>query len=334
MNMAYSVPTLLTVGLIVGLFLILFFARRLVMARLHGNWLGKALARVGVLFLAATSIYTVLHFSKQLMGYEVLAHKFFIIMSAIQVAVFGNVAINQYILTHIKRRAVNDPSIASMQAIIMLAAKTTFHVFLFLLTLHNLGVDITALIAGLGVGGIAIALAVQSLLSDLLASLTILLDKPFEVGDSIMVGEFTGELRKIGLKNSRLRLKSGETLIVSNSDLLQSRVRNLASRKERLVPIKIGVAYETTTEKLKQVPVLMEHAVTRSKDARFGHCHLTEFADSALTFEIEYWLAHKDEDWSKIRSEINFAIIEALRGAQIEIAYPTRTLYIHNNAKS
>ncbi|MCM0606201.1 MAG: mechanosensitive ion channel family protein [Xanthomonadaceae bacterium] len=332
MNMSYSVPTLITIGMTVGLFVVLFFSRRFLVKRLQGNWLGKGVERIGVLFLAALSAYTVLSFSKQLQGWDTVVHRFMIIMASVQIAVFGNVAINQYVLTMIKRKAVNDPSFASMRGILNVGAITTFYVFLFLLTLNNLGVDITALVAGLGVGGIAIALAVQNLLGDLFASLTILLDKPFIVGDTIMIGDFTGEIRKIGLKNSRLMLKTGETLIVPNSDLLQSRVRNLRSRNERLVQFILGVHHETDSEKLKQIPSLIERAIIRNSLARFGFCYFTQIGDSALQFETEYWLKTSDKkEWGMSRSEINYAVIEALRSAQIEIAYPARRLYIHNN---
>jgi len=323
---------LMVMAYIAGLFFILLSIRVLLVRQLRRTSFGIAVKKLNPIFLLAVSVYLILHLTNKLNEWATVAHKFIVIATGLQIAMIGHSVINQFVVSKIKKRAIDDPDIAHMQGLLTFGANLIFYIFVVLLTLDNLGIDISTLVAGLGVGGVAVALALQSLLSDLLASLTIILDKPFVVGDAITIGDFTGELKKIGLKNSRLLLKSGETLIVANGDLLQSRVRNLASRKERLATVTVGVAYETSTEKLKSVPEMVRKIVESKPKTRFSHCHLTQLADSSLNFECEYWVDIKDDvEFQSVKSSVHFGVIEALRSAQIEIAYPTRTLYITKN---
>ncbi len=198
-----------------------------------------------------------------------------------------------------------------------------------LLILDNLGIDVTALVAGLGIGGIAIALAVQNVLSDLFASLSIVLDKPFVLGDFIVVGDMAGSVEHIGIKTTRIRSISGEQLVFSNADLLNSRIRNFGRMTERRVVFSIGVTYQTSAEKLEQIPKLIQTAIDSQSRARFDRSHFASYGDSALNFETVYYVESSDyATHMDILQSVNLAIYRSFATEGLEFAYPTQTLFI------
>lgn len=198
-----------------------------------------------------------------------------------------------------------------------------------LLILDNLGIDVTALVAGLGIGGIAIALAVQNVLSDLFASLSIVLDKPFVLGDFIVVGEMAGSVEHIGIKTTRIRSISGEQLVFSNADLLNSRIRNFGRMRERRVVFSIGVTYQTSAEKLERVPQLIQVAIDSAENARFDRSHFASYGDSALNFETVYYVESSDyATHMDILQSVNLAIYRSFASEGIEFAYPTQTIFL------
>jgi small-conductance mechanosensitive channel len=204
-----------------------------------------------------------------------------------------------------------------------------------LLILDNIpGVEITALVASLGIGGIAVALAVQNILSDLFASLSIVLDKPFVIGDFIIVDSYLGSVEHIGLKTTRVRSLSGEQLIFSNNDLLKSRVRNYKRMAERRVVFAVGVTYQTPYDKLKQIPATIREIIEGLDRVRFDRAHFQGYGDYALKFEVVYYVLNPDYNiYMDIQQDINLAIYEAFEKDGIEFAYPTQTVYIEGNQK-
>jgi small-conductance mechanosensitive channel len=198
-----------------------------------------------------------------------------------------------------------------------------------LLILDNLGIDVTALVAGLGIGGIAVALAIQNVLSDLFASLSIVLDKPFVLGDFIVVGEMAGAVEHIGIKTTRIRSISGEQLVFSNADLLNSRIRNFGRMRERRVVFSIGVTYQTSAEKLQRVPQLIQAAIDSEENARFDRSHFASYGDSALNFETVYYVESSDYGTHMdILQSVNLAIYRSFASEGIEFAYPTQTIFL------
>ena len=186
----------------------------------------------------------------------------------------------------------------------------------------------TMLIAGLGIGGIAIALAMQNVLGDLLASLSIALDKPFKVGDFLTIGEEKGTVEHIGIKSTRLRSISGEQIVMSNSDLLSSRVRNFGLLFERRINFKIGIVYETPREKIKQVPKILEEAIRAQPKTRFDRAHFTAFGDFSLNYEAVYFVLDPAYGtYMDVQQAINLRIHEEFEKAGIEFAYPTVVQY-------
>jgi len=200
---------------------------------------------------------------------------------------------------------------------------------ILLLTLDNLGVDVTALVAGLGIGGVAIALAVQNILGDLFASLSIVLDKPFVLGDFIIVGDLMGSVEHIGIKTTRIRSISGEQLIFSNGDLLSSRIRNFGRMERRRVVFKVGVTYQTTADALERIPSIIRETVEAQEKTTFDRSHFGSYGDFSLDFETVYYVESADYNlYMDIQQAINLTLYRRFADEGIEFAYPTQTLFI------
>jgi small-conductance mechanosensitive channel len=221
------------------------------------------------------------------------------------------------------------------------AQQTTLRMLLFfgrvivftiglLVIVDNLpGVEITALVASLGIGGIAVALALQNILSDIFASLTITLDKPFVLGDFIIVGDHLGVVQHIGLKTTRIRSLSGEQLVFSNNDLLSSRIRNFKRMEERRVAFTVQVTYDTPAEKLRSIPPKVKAIFESLADTRFDRAHFKAHGSHSLDFEIVYYVNGPDFNLYMDRQQaFNFALHEYFETEGIEFAFPTQTLYL------
>ncbi|MCG3172188.1 MAG: hypothetical protein GMKNLPBB_00334 [Myxococcota bacterium] len=260
---------------------------------------------------------------------EAILSQVILIVVIIQSGLWITATINFFVDHHSGEEA--DPSRGTMINLLGFVGRVALWTAVFLVVLSNLGVNITALVTGLGVGGIAVALAVQNILGDLLASLSIVLDRPFVVGDVIMVDTFIGTVEHVGLKTTRVRAISGEQLVMSNADLLKSRIRNFQRLKERRAVHLIGVVYQTPPEKLRMLPGLLKQAAEGKELVRFDRAHFKEFGASSLNFELVYWVESPDYAvFMDKQQEVNFAVVRLLREHGIEFAYPTQTLYVNN----
>jgi small-conductance mechanosensitive channel len=245
-----------------------------------------------------------------------------------QVGLWGNGIIN-FLVT---RRAVRDGDEGlnlEAYSVITWIAKAALWVIVVLLALNNLGIEITALIAGLGISGIAVALAVQNILGDLFASLSIVMDRPFVIGDFIIVGDQMGTVEHVGLKTTRVRSLSGEQIVFSNTDLLGSRIRNFRRMNERRVLFTIGVTYQTRADKLERIPGMIQEIIESQEQIRFDRAHFSSYGDFSLDFEIVYWVLDRDYAlYMGIQQEINLALYRKFEEEGIEFAYPTQTLFV------
>lgn len=198
-----------------------------------------------------------------------------------------------------------------------------------LLILSNLGVNITSLVAGLGIGGIAIALALQSVLGDLFSSFAIYFDKPFQIGDFIVVGESAGTVEKIGIKTTRIRSTTGEELIISNQELTSARIKNYKRLKARRALFTIGVLYETPVEKLRKIPDFIKKIIESVPKTRFDRVHFKELADFSLNFEVSFYVESNEyQEFLDTQQEVFLQMMEVFAKEGISFAYPTQTLYI------
>lgn len=258
-----------------------------------------------------------------------IAQSVVIIALVIQGAVWGSVLIAFWLNRFVKTRLETDAAGVTTMTALGFIGRVALWIVAGLLILDNLGIEVTALIAGLGIGGIAVALAAQNVLGDLFASLAIVLDKPFVLGDFIIVGEFMGTIEKIGIKTTRIRSLSGEQVIFANSDLLKSRVRNFKRMYERRIVFSVGVTYQTPYEKLAAIPQIIEETVKAQEQTRFDRSHFQSFGDSALVFETVYYVTVADYTaYMNIQQAINLSLFKRFEADGIEFAYPTRTLFV------
>ncbi|MEJ2086484.1 MAG: mechanosensitive ion channel family protein, partial [Acidobacteriota bacterium] len=209
------------------------------------------------------------------------------------------------------------------------AGKLVIWSVVLIVGLENVGVDVTGLAAGLGIGGIAVALAVQSILGDLFSSFSIYLDKPFVIGDFLAVDSLSGNVENIGLKTTRVRSLSGEQLIFSNSDLLKSRIRNYGRMQERRAVFSIGVTYDTPAEKVEEIPKLIRSTIEQQANTRFDRSHFKEFGDFSLNFETVFYMLVPDyQSYMDTQEKVNLEILRRFNAEGIEFAFPTQTLYV------
>ena len=219
--------------------------------------------------------------------------------------------------------------IKGLMIVIKIVVWATGGVFLF----DNLGYNVTAIITGLGIGGIAIALAAQNILGDLFNYFVIFFDRPFEIGDFIVVDDKRGNVEYIGIKTTRIKSISGEQVIISNSDLTNSRVHNFKRMEKRRILFTLGVTYQTAPDKLKEIPEIISKIVTEQPDAQIDRCHFSSFGDFSLNFETVYFVTEPDYvKYMDIQQSINNRIFEAFAEKKIDFAYPTQTIFMEKGS--
>ncbi len=251
--------------------------------------------------------------------------------SVYQTIIWGFYVIRNWRTDFLEKRVEANPSSAAAIGLMYTSIQTVFIIVVVLIALSNLGIDITALITGLGVGGIAVALAAQNVLGDLLASLSIVLDKPFVVGDFIVTGTEVGTVEHIGIKTTRIRSLSGEQLIVSNKDLLESRLRNYKRMQQRRVVQKFGVVYSTSAETLEQIPIWVKEIVQKYDKLTFDRCHFCGYGDSSLDFELVFIVLDPEYNiFMDLQQNVLLDIFRTFQKNKVDFAFPSRTLYVES----
>ena len=279
-----------------------------------------------------------LHFALQKLNFSdkfetITAHVVASIVILQATAIFSRII--GYMATHLRLgKNHNDMAVQSAQRNLCVILKTLVWIAGLLFLFSNLGVNVTSFITGLGIGGIAIALAAQSILGDTFSSFVIALDKPFEIGDVIVVDGLKGTVEHVGLKTTRIRSVDGELLIFSNSMLTGSKIQNFQKMTSRRVKTRIGVVYSTSPETLRAIPDYVKQAISASEGARFERATFDIFGDSALQFEIVYHVESADPGkYAAIQHDINCKIFEILAAKKVDMAFPTQTLHIASVAK-
>jgi small-conductance mechanosensitive channel len=252
-----------------------------------------------------------------------------------QVGLWATVAV----ITALERRQratlTTDAAAASSLGVISFLARITIWSFVLLLTLDNLGIQIKPLLAGLGIGGIAVALAAQNILGDLFASLSITLDRPFVVGDSLQVDEFNGTVEYIGVKSTRLRSLSGEQIIMPNANLLSSRVRNNSRMNQRRVVINISVDQQTEMEQLQALPDKLRELIESHQPIKFDRAHFAKIGASSFDFEAVYIVLTPDyAKHMEILQDINLRLVEWFRKEGVVLSTPQRVYYVDQQQHS
>lgn len=298
--------------------------------------LSQLIERTKPLFLLVLSISLAIRPLTLPRGIENFVDKALVVVVVIQFGFWGAAFLRLWIEPALLRyMGFTAPGQGSTIAALSFLIRLVFFALLTIWGLDNLGVNVSALVAGLGVGGVAVALATQNILGDLFASLSITLDQPFQVGDAVRVGTLSGTVERIGLKTTRMLGDNGEQLIFSNADLLASRIENLKRMKERRVVLRIGVTYETPSNKLRLIPDLLRKAVEKSEEVRFTYAHLAALGPSSVDFELVFWVLKPEKPLAmRHQEDILLGVIDAFKANQIEFAYPTQTIFMGNAPKT
>jgi small-conductance mechanosensitive channel len=328
----------IALGIIIAGFIILYLIKRIALRKIK-KWAGKTETSVDDIIIAGieNSVIPLLYFlivfaainyltvpEKIMSKIKIVAWivtMFYILKSVTQ-------GIRYFIFGYMKNKEESEARRKQANGLILIINIGIWIVgFIFLL--GNLGYNITTLIAGLGVGGIAIALAAQTILGDLFAYFVIYFDKPFEIGDFISFDDKAGVVEYVGIKTTRIRILNGEQLVCSNKDLTDSRVHNFGRMEKRRVILKIGVVYQTTTAQLKRIPGLVKNIIESVENVTFDRAHFMALNNSSLDFEIVYYILSSDYNvYMDKQQEILLAIFEAFEKEKIDFAYPTQTLFV------
>lgn len=330
---------LLAAGVALVVFLVLRMALKLVVSRFSAlagrtsnyadDIVAGALGRTRTSFILFVSLYAGSRVLLLPPDLERALRLVGISLVLLQFAFWGNAAIATAIRSGVERTRDRDAATATSLNAIGFLARLVLYTILLLIGLANAGVEIGPALAGLGIGGIAVALAVQNILGDLFASLSIVLDKPFVLGDFIVVGDMSGTVERVGLKTTRLRSVSGEQLVVSNSDLLASRVRNYRRMYERRVMLKVGLVYGTPPDGLERAAAIIRSAIEAQEKVRFDRSHFQGFGDSALNIEAVYYVTDPSYNlYMDTQQRINIEVYRRFAEEGLEFAFPTQTVHI------
>lgn len=254
---------------------------------------------------------------------------FAVVWQAIEIALcFIDYAATRFLEKDEDGDGIVDPNTATASNMVTLIARIVLWALGIIFVLSNMGIEVTSLIAGLGIGGIAVAFALQGVLSDLFASFSLYFDKPFRIGDFIIIGADSGTVEKIGIKSTRIRTLQGEELVVSNTELTTARVQNFKKMKERRGTFKFGVTYETPQEKVKEINGIVARIFDSIDGARLDRVHFVSFGDSALLFEVVFYSESAAyTDYLDMQQSFNFDLMETFASLGIEFAYPTQMIY-------
>lgn len=317
---------------------ILLVVRRVLVARIR-RWAAQTetywddtlvdvIAATHSLTLGVLSVYIGARVLEMPPRFDALLDRLLVVVLMMQLGIWGTRGIRTWMRESIQR--CNGEGAEAMHlGIIGFIASLALWVVVLLATLNNLGFDITALVASLGIGGVAVALAVQNILGDLFASLSIALDKPFVVGDFIVIDDLMGTVKHVGLKTTRIQSLGGEELIFSNNDLLKSRIRNYKRMAERRVVFGFGLSYDTREETLAELPARVRGIVEAQQDVRFDRAHFKGFGQSSLDFEVVYYVLNPDYGrYMDVQQAINLALVREVKALGAAFAFPTRTLHL------
>jgi small-conductance mechanosensitive channel len=284
----------------------------------------KALEQTSLLFILVLAV----HFGTQNLEVHTkigtLRDYIFYFFFFYQLGVWLTTGLEYFGSSYFRETLVKEPARATTINALVLLGDIGIWVIMVLLLLANYNVNISALVAGLGVGGVAVALALQSILGDLFASLAIVLDRPFVIGDAINVNTFSGTVEHIGLKTTRIRSVTGEQLIFSNSDLLKNVVKNYKRMERRRVTFTFGLVYDTPPARLDFTRELVKRAVEPQKLCTFDRCHLNALSASSLDFEVVYWVETSDyNSYVNAHHAILTLLLGSFRAEKLVFAYPT-----------
>lgn len=240
-------------------------------------------------------------------------------------------SINYFLRRHLSKSGRGTTGVMQLKGIMLILSIVIWSIAI-LFFINNLGYNVTTILTGLGIGGIAIALATQTILADLFNYFVLFFDRPFEVGDFIVVEDKSGTVESIGIKTTRVKTLTGEQLVFSNTDLTDSRLHNFKRMEHRRIVFVLGVAYSTPKEKLEKIPGIIKESITRQSNVRFDRAHFVSFGDYGLVFEVVYFVLDDDYNlYMDIQQDINLYLYEAFQKDSIAFALPTQNMILQKN---
>ncbi|HLG38851.1 MAG TPA: mechanosensitive ion channel family protein, partial [Chitinophagaceae bacterium] len=332
----------ISIGIIAGCMLLARLLKSVVLSRIGkaaektktslDDFAVSVMQRIITPFLYILAVYYGLRYLTLNIKIEQIFHAVFLVVSVYFIIRMLSDLISYSFQRYMDKGTGNDSQIRQARGILLIF-KIILWIFGGIFLIDNFGYDITTIITGLGIGGIAIALAAQAILGDLFSYLVIFFDKPFEIGDFIIIGDKMGSVEYIGIKTTRLRALGGEQLIISNTDLTNSRVQNYKRMERRRVILSLGVVYETSPDKLKKIPAIVKKIIESQPDVQFDRAHFSGFGDFNLNFEIIYYILSADYNkYMDTQQAINLEIFEAFDNHNIEFAYPTKKIFLQSLA--
>ena len=307
------------------------FGHRIVRGRTEGiDWrtiVGRVLSKTSLFFIVTASVALVAEHAETPPSLMRAINILFVVAAALQAAIWAR----ELVLGFIQHKVGGDEThstLGSAIGIIRLLVTVALFAIALILILDNLGVNVTGLVAGLGIGGIAIGLAAQGIFSDLFAALAIIFDKPFRRGDAVKVDLLSGTVENIGLKTTRIRSLDGEEVVISNTNLLNKQIHNFSNLDRRRFILRFGLVYQTSPEQLARVPGTVREVIERHEHSAMVRCGLTAFGPSSLDFELQFDVASADYEYAfRTRSDIAIEMLAAFRDQGISFAYPTQTSF-------
>jgi small-conductance mechanosensitive channel len=335
----WIIAATVAVGVAVTLWLIRLIGRHLAKRELKQRFVQKTVyvvtivtGHISYVFILGIALLTGSQFLEMTENAEQWWRSGLAILLIIQMGIWLNAFLTVAVQRYEKKNFEQNAGKVTTARALVFVGRIFIITLVVLAVLDNIpGVEITTLITGLGIGGIAVALALQNILGDLFASLSISLDRPFAIGDFIIVDEYLGAVEHIGLKTTRIRSLGGEQLVFSNTDLLKSRIRNYKRMQQRRVPFTVGVTYQTPPAKLRKIPEIFKQQLEQFDDVHFDRAHFKAYGAYSLDFEFVYYVHTADYNrYMDIQQAINLGLYEEFEKEGIEFAYPTRTLFIEN----
>jgi len=296
------------------------------------DYIVNAVERFGLPVLNFVSFYIGISYLKLNEFGEKALHAATVVIFSFYVIRLMTIMIRVFIESYVKNQENGEEKVKQLKGVLLVINLCIWFlgiVFLF----DNLGYDVTAIIAGLGIGGIAIALAAQNILGDLFNYFVIFFDRPFEIGDFIVLDDKKGNVEYIGIKTTRLKSITGEQIIISNTDLTNSRLHNFKRMEQRRVLFTLGVTYQTTPEQLQMIPGIIKSIIEAQEGITFDRAHFATFGDFSLNFEVVYFVQNRDYAvYMEINQNINMQLFKAFAEKGIEFAYPTQTLFLNKDS--
>jgi small-conductance mechanosensitive channel len=334
---------LIAIAILIGSVFVIQIIKKLVFTRLKGSeqeegilsykFLIKSVSSFAVPLLYLGGLYLAMQYIETNLTVSNVLKTIYLLIAVWILIKFAR-AVIEFIITKYSQSTGKEDDVRRFRPLLAFI-NFTFYIIGILFILDNLGFEISTVIAGLGIGGIAIALAAQAILGDLFSYFVIYFDKPFELGDFVIFDDKLGVIEKIGIKSTRIRTLRGELLVTSNSNLTNARLHNFKQMQRRRAQFNIGVTYQTKAAQLEEIPKIIKRIIDETENATYDRSHFFSYGDFSLNFETIFYVESNDYiKYMDVQQKINLEIYKEFEARGIQFAYPTRTIYMNQQKEN